>query len=254
MEYIYPILGFDPDPNAVLDPGDRVKVDDAPDRCVLCFFQDVLQEFQREKTPAVIAEWKIETSSHAFMETEVAGKRLGVMHPGVGGPVAALLLENLIACGCKKFIACGGAGVLTGGIPLGHIIIPTSAIRDEGASYHYMPPTQEAAADTEAVAVIEQVLLKRGKPYTLGKTWTTDAIYRETRGKIQTRRKQGCLTVEMEAATFFAVARFRGVQFGQILYAGDDLSGEEWDRRDWMEQPEIRKDLFELAIEACLAL
>ena len=63
-------------------------------------------------------------------------------------------------------------------------------------------------------------------PFVTGKTWTTDGLYRETRGKVDRRVAEGCLTVEMEAAAFFAVAAFRGVSFGQLLYAGDDLSGD----------------------------
>ena len=69
---------------------------------------------------------------------------------------------------------------------------------------------------------------------------------------MERRKREGCLTVEMEAAAFFAVAKFRGVEFGQILYAGDDLSGE-WDHRNWMKH-EIRERLFHLAAEACLLL
>jgi uridine phosphorylase len=91
-------------------------------------------------------------------------------------------------------------------------------------------------------------------PYVLAKTWTTDAIYRETRGKIEARRDEGCACVEMEAAAFFAVARFRGVHFGQILYAGDDCSGEMWDSRKWQSHQSIRERLFWLAAEACVEL
>ena len=74
-------------------------------------------------------------------------------------------------------------------------------------------------------------------PYVQGKTWTTDGFYRETPAKVPLRRAEGCLTVEMEAAAFFAVAQFRGVQFGQMLYGGDDVSGAEWDHRDWIKRP-----------------
>ena len=86
------------------------------------------------------------------------------------------------------------------------------------------------------------------------KTWTTDAIYRETRAKTELRRSEGCLTVEMEAAAFFAVAQFRGVPFGQILYGGDNLDAEEWDRRDWMSRASVRERLVYLAAEACLEI
>ena len=128
------------------------------------------------------------------------------------------------------------------------------AVRDEGTSYHYLPPGREVEASSAAVAAIEQTLKARGVDYLLGKTWTTDAPYRETPAKVQLRRAEGCLTVEMEAATFFAVAQFRGVQFGQLLYGGDDVSSEEWDARDWNRKTSVREALFWLAVESCLGL
>jgi len=89
-----------------------------------------------------------------------------------------------------------------------------------------------------------------GVPYDLGKTWTTDAVYRETPEKIRRRKAEGALTVEMEAAAFFAVAQFRGVSFGQMLYGGDDVSGTEWDTRGWHQRHDTREKLFWLAVEA----
>lgn len=87
-----------------------------------------------------------------------------------------------------------------------------------------------------------------------GKTWTTDAPYRETQSMIDARRAEGCLTVEMEAASLIAVAQFRKVLLGQILYAGDDLSGENWDKRGWQSRQEVRENLFWLAADACLEI
>jgi uridine phosphorylase len=110
------------------------------------------------------------------------------------------------------------------------------------------------AADVRGVAAIERVLGQHGYPYVVGKTWTTDAVYRETPEKVARRRAEGCLTVEMEAATFFAVAAVRKVPFAQILYGGDDVSGAEWDSRDWVAQLGVRERLFWLAVEACLLL
>ena len=156
--------------------------------------------------------------------------------------------------GCEKFIACGGAGVLDETIALGHIVVPTAAVRDEGASYHYLPPGREVAASPVAVAAIERTLKRHNIGYVLAKTWTTDAIYRETLAKVQLRRAEGCATVEMEAAALFAVARFRGVTFGQLLYGGDDVSSDEWDSRRWDKQTSVREKLLWLAAEACLAL
>jgi uridine phosphorylase len=95
---------------------------------------------------------------------------------------------------------------------------------------------------------------ERGLPYRVGKTWTTDAPYRETVKKINKRREEGCLTVEMESAALIAVSQFRNVTFGQALYGGDDLSGIEWDNREWQSRNEIRENLFWLCADACLSL
>jgi uridine phosphorylase len=129
--------------------------------------------------------------------------------------------------GGRAFIAAGGAGVLVPGLVMGHVIVPTAAIRDEGTSYHYLSASREVAPTTDALEAIVATLDAHGVPHVTGKTWTTDGIYRETRDKVRRRVAEGCLTVEMEAAAFFAVAvaQFRGVSFGQMLYAGDDLSG-----------------------------
>jgi len=132
--------------------------------------------------------------------------------------------------------------------------VPSVAVRDEGTSYHYLPPGREVAPHPIALKAIETTLQKHCCPYLLGKTWTTDAIYRETRSKVQLRKSEGCVTVEMEAAAFFAVAQFRSVLFGQILYAGDDVSGIEWDPREFFKRGPIREQVFWLAVETCLQL
>jgi len=172
----------------------------------------------------------------------------------VGAPLAAGVLEELIAMGCEAFVVCGGAGVLRQDVVVGHPVIVTAAVRDEGTSYHYMAPTREVAAEPGPVAALEGVLRRYGVAYLKGKTWTTDAFYRETAGRVALRREEGCLTVEMEAAALLAVARFRGVALGQLLYGGDDVSGTEWDSRRWQERGSVRERLFWLAAEACLAL
>jgi nucleoside phosphorylase len=99
-----------------------------------------------------------------------------------------------------------------------------------------------------------KILDDRDLPYRVGKTWTTDAPYRETAGKISRRKEEGCLVVEMESAALIAVAQFRNVIFGQALYGGDDLSGAEWDTRQWTSRRDIRKSLFWLCADACLTL
>jgi uridine phosphorylase len=170
--------------------------------------------------------------------------------------MAAGFLEELIALGCKKFIACGGTGVLYKDIAAGHIIVPSSAVRDEGTSYHYLPPAREVSANPIVIRAIEKVLKEQNCKYIIAKTWTTDGLYRETSAKIKARKSEGCLTVEMESAAFLAVAQFRKVAFGQILYAGDDVSGTEWDVRRQHKKKRLstRENLFWLATKVCLSL
>ena len=111
------------------------------------------------------------------------------------------------------------------------MIVPTGAVRDEGTSYHYAPADVAVAPHPRALAAIDDVLTEAGVPHDRGLTWTTDAFFRETPAKVARRREQGCITVEMEAAAMFAAAAFRGVVYGQLLYAGDDVSADEWDHR-----------------------
>jgi len=250
----FPILEFDPEPEAVIEPKRVIQAIDIPEHCVICFFQEVISQLHVKNRLRTITFQKSEIGKHPIYELEAYGKRLALFHPGVGAPLAAGLLEEVIALGCKKFVACGGAGVLDRDIALGHVVVPPIAIRDEGTSYHYLPPGREVRASPEAVAAIEHVLKKNECPYLVGKTWTTDGLYRETAGKVSLRKGQGCLTVEMEAAALFAVAQFRKVVLGQMLYGGDDVSGREWDSRHWDKSVTVRERLLWLAAEACLLL
>ncbi len=131
--------------------------------------------------------------------------------------------------------------------------IPTSAVRDEGTSYHYLRPTREVEASPEGILALEDTLRLHNYKYLLTKTWTIDAIYRETLSKRQLRKSEQCLTVEMEAAALFAVAQFRKVIVAQVLYGSDDISGNTWDVLE-VERKQIRETLFWLAVEACLRL
>ena len=174
----------------------------------------------------------------------------GAAQGGVGAPLAVGWIEELITLGGRAFVAAGGAGVLVPGLAMGHVIVPTSAVRDEGTSYHYLPPSREVAPTADALDAIVATLDAHEVPHVQGKTWTTDGVFRETREKVKRRVAEGCLAVEMEAAAFFAVARFRGVSFGQMLYAGDDLSGDAWDGREWMRHATRRDLLLRLAVDA----
>ncbi len=250
----YPILEFDPAPEAVIEPSRLVQPGDVPTRCVICFFHEVLEQVVSERNARILFEHHWEDGPHPLYEIEYCGQRLAFFQPGVGAPMAAGLLEETIALGCRQFIACGGCGVLEPGIAVGHLIVVSAAVRDEGVSYHYVPPSREIVAQEQGVAALVRTMERQHIPFRVGKTWTIDAPYRETRHKVERRRQEGCLVVEMEAASMMAVAQHRGVLFGQVLYGGDDLSGDEWDNRSWQSRTDIRRNLFWLAADACLEL
>ncbi|HET6594356.1 MAG TPA: nucleoside phosphorylase [Anaerolineales bacterium] len=250
----FPLLEFDPVPEAFIEPSRIIRARDLPEHCVITFFKEVIDKVIDEHNAKVAVENKWEDGPHCIYEISYQGRRLAFFHPGVGAPIAAGLLEEAIAFGCRKFIACGGCGVLEKDIAVGHLLVVSSAVRDEGVSYHYLPPAREVTANRDAVRALVKTMESRGVPYRVGKTWTTDAPYRETAGKIRKRKEEGCLTVEMESAALIAVAQFRKVLFGQALYGGDDLSGSEWDNRRWQSRSDIRENLFWLCADACLSL
>ncbi|NIM95822.1 MAG: hypothetical protein GTO18_19145 [Anaerolineales bacterium] len=250
----YPILEFDPTREAMVEPTRVSDPLDVAEHCVICFFQEVIEKVAHEHEARIVTDNRWEDGPHTLYEITYAGHNLAFFHPGVGSALAAGLLEEVVAFGCRKFIACGGCGVLQKDIEVGKLIVVTAALRDEGVSYHYCPPAREINANAKGISALNETLQQQEIPYKLGKTWTTDAPYRETHRKIANRRREGCLTVEMEAAAMMAVAEFRAVTFGQVLYAGDDLSGGEWDQRDWQSREVIRERLFWLAADACLKL
>lgn len=256
MTHSAPILEFDPDRTGILMPNpQQVGVGvHVPNRAVLCFFQDVLDAMLEKGELTPLGHLRSEMGKHPLYAYTVNGSRIAVFHPGIGGPLAAAFLEELIACGITKFIACGGCGVLNRQIEAGHPMIITAAVRDEGTSYHYLPPAREVEPSGKAVRVLQTTLQEAGLEHRLVKSWTTDAIYRETPARRKQRVAEGCDVVEMEAATFFAVAQFREVTLGQLVYGGDLVVPDGWDGREWHKRGDDRRLMFDLAARAVLGL
>ncbi|HEX2807817.1 MAG TPA: nucleoside phosphorylase [Kineosporiaceae bacterium] len=250
---VLPLSEFDADPVALVVPRPPRTTEPFPSHVVLCFFHEVLDDLVGSGRGRRIGAFSREVGGHPVYVIDTPGGPVAAFHPGVGAPLAAHHLETAISAGGRVFVACGGAGAVQPGLALGHVVVPTAAVRDEGTSYHYLPAGREVATDPMAVQVLVALLEERGIPHTAAKTWTTDGLFRETREKIERRRLEGCVTVEMEAAAFAAVARFRDVRFGQYLYAGDDVSGPEWDHRRWT-RSQVRAVLFELSLVAVVRL
>lgn len=254
IKTVYPVLQYPENRTAVLNASAFFPAGSFANRAVLCFFKEVIDQLADIGRLERVGIVNLENGLHPIYVMQHNGEKLLVMHPGVGAPYAAAMLEGLISMGAKAVIACGGGGVLNRDIVVGKLVVPTAAVRDEGVSYKYLPAAEEVGLNAAAVSAITGVLVKHKVPFVSGKAWTTDALFRETSEVIAQRAADGCVIVEMECAAFAAVAEFRGVQFGQILYGGDDVSAGEWDGRDWQEQSSTREKLFWLAVEAACAL
>lgn len=248
---LFPIIEFDQDRAAIFRPELLLNDIGAPENCVLCFFPKAIESLLSAYPHREIGTLMSEDSTLPVYAVEYEGNLLCVMQARVGGPCAAAQMEELYVMGCRRFLACGSCGVLREDLAAGHLLIPTAAIRDEGTSYHYLPPSREVVLDAGTIYAIEDSLSKAGIPYIKGKTWTTDAVYRETRARVAQREKEGCIAVEMECASWAAVASYLDVRFGQILYAGDTLGGEEWDMRDFPHLHDVRERVLHIALRVC---
>lgn len=228
-------------------------VDGMPDAAVMCWFPEVVDEIGASAT--AVTTLRSELGRNPVWVTEApSGRRVAVLHPGVGAPLAAMFLEELVALGVRSVVAVGGAGALLPELTLGHAVVLGSALRDEGTSFHYLPPGRVVEADPVGVEIVCATLEAQDVPHVVGRSWTTDAVFRETRDRVARRRAEGCAVVEMEAAALLAVARVREVRLAQLLLAADSLAGPEWQHRGWTTAREVRSAMFALALSAVDAL
>ncbi len=158
------------------------------------------------------------------------GKTFGFYRTWVGAPACVGALEELAAVlDTRKVIHFGGAGCLDKEIARGKVMVPTEAYRDEGTSYHYAPASDYIPVRN--AGTVAAFMEKNGIPYVPGKTWTTDAFYRETLHNFEKRKADGCISVEMEGASVQAMCDFRGLDLYMFFTSGDLLDAPEWTDR-----------------------
>jgi uridine phosphorylase len=159
---------------------------------------------------------------------EAKAKTMVLTNFGLGAPQMAGLAEELIAWGARRLVSISMAGGIHPSLKSGDVVVCKQAIRDEGTSYHYLPPAKFVDGDTELAERLRANLESNGVPVQLGATWTTDAPFRETDLEVKQYQSEGVLTVEMETAALFAVAEVRGVQASSVFVAGDSLANGSW--------------------------
>lgn len=220
---------FDDRSPAIITPRRR---EGAPkvDACIVTFSHEIEKHVAENYAHGELASLWCATGRTPVYLIDRGEKRFAFYKTYVGAPITVGLMEDAAAeLDCRRFILFGGAGCLDREIAHGRVMIPTAAYRDEGTSYHYAP-----AADYIAVRnadAVEKCMKKNGVPYALGKTWTTDSFYRETRNNFEKRRAEGCISVEMECAAVQAMCDFRGLELYAFFTGGDLLDAPEWDER-----------------------
>jgi uridine phosphorylase len=223
---------FDPNKNAVINAFDMIQtVDGFPKIAVSCFSHITFDRLLKELNGVLItstgtANMDIPIYKVIYNEIEIV---LFMSYVGAAGCVA--VLEDIFAMGVEKIILFGTCGVLNGDIKDCSIIIPNFAMRDEGTSFHYARPSDEIRVNKKYQDKFIKILEQHNCSYTIGKVWTTDACYRETREKVDRRKESGCICVDMECSAVAALADFREKEVFQFFYAADNLDNENWDAR-----------------------
>ncbi len=137
-------------------------------------------------------------------------QEFGIVGYAVGAPFAVLVAEELFAAGCRLLISVTSSGQITPLRPPPYFVLIDRAFRDEGTSYHYLPPSEFSNANLELLDVVRGACAGLPVPVAIGATWTTDAPFRETEAAITAARARAILAVEMEAAALYAFACARG--------------------------------------------
>jgi uridine phosphorylase len=186
---------------------------------------------------------------------ERQGKKICFYNSFMGSALAGTCLEEAHHfVGATKFVMFGSCGRLNKAIPNDSVIVPTEAYRDEGFSYHYAAPADYIKVKNHSA--IESFLQKKEIPYSVGRCWTTDAFYKETKTEMGKRQKEGCIAVDMECPGCQAVCDFYGWDFNEFFFAGDQLDAPSWDKGSIGTEDAKKQHLvlFDLTLEFSLGL
>lgn len=220
---------------AVIEPTEK-PVHDKGEVCetiILSFNGEILERLIESEEVYPGGYLKSINGQHPWYIYSQGPSKLAVMLAPIGAPMIVGQLEELAARGFKNFIILGSCGVLDRSIEADKIILPSSALRDEGTSYHYAPASDEIAYDETLLLTMEEALNKSGIEHIRTKSWTTDAFYRETPDKVKRRLAAGAQVVDMEASAIMAWSQFRKSKVYQFFYTADyvDHHNRTWDAR-----------------------
>ena len=183
---------------------------DVPPVCILDPDGDIVRRLRQTGQSRPFEGWPC---YHTQLDTfALANQTVGIVGCAVGAPFAVLIAEELFASGCRLLLSVTSAGQITSAGRPPYFVIIERALRDEGTSYHYAPPSEYGEADARLVAMAVEALKPDHQHVIVGSSWTTDAPFRETAEAIEVARSKGVLAVEMEAAALYSFARATGAQ------------------------------------------
>lgn len=246
MKNEIPILEFDSEVTAVINPAYEDLDLKLPKKCVFAFLGEYIDEYAKKVNASCVSHFISATKHYPIYITKYKGKEIVLCQAPVGSAPSAQILDWLIGHGVREIISTGTCGSLEE-FPESTFIVPYKALRDEGASYHYAPPSRFMEISERARKAIGKTILEHGMKYQEVITWSTDGFYRETKEKVAYRKSEGCAVVEMECSALAAVSAFRQATWGMILYTADTLADvENYDQRNW------GGNAYEYALTLCL--
>lgn len=208
----------------------RNKEAEKADVCILTFSCEILKFVLKNYDCHLIGNLWSSNGANPVYGFEYDGRRFAVYMSYVGAPSCVADIEDTLSLiNADKYVVFGGAGCLNKEIARGKVMIPTAAYRDEGTSYHYTPASDYITIKN--ADIVAEFMERSGLPFIKGKTWTTDAVHRETRGNFEKRRSEGCISVEMECAAVQAMCDFRNLNVYFFFTCGDLLDAPEWNAR-----------------------
>lgn len=248
---------FDECKNSTFDPYEVENViPNFPKVGITCFSKKLMDRYIEIFNAEKIAEISNANGKVPIYRINYNNVDIALFMSRVGAPACTVSYEEVLAMGLEKLIMFGTCGVLDRSIDDLAIIVPTSAVRDEGTSYHYMKASNEVEVNKKYIDDFERILNDNNVPFVKGKVWTIDAPYRETRSKVLKRKEAGCICVDMECSAMSAVANFRNKDFFQFFYAADNLDSIKWDKRSLGNDDKLneKEKIIYLALELALKM
>ena len=217
---------------------------------IFTFSWRIIEVLLEDHIIELVSENNIRSISCNYPVYRFINTNIGIIKTTVGAPITSALIEEVCYLySCHKIVMFGTCGTLDKSISKNKIIVPTDAYRDEGTSYHYMAPSDYIKIKN--YKIVCEILNEINIDYVCGKTWTTDAFYRETLEEMNQRKQEGCIAVEMEVSACQAVCNYNHIEFYNFLYRADNLDSSSWEKgqRDSNLSKDSRLNILNIAFE-----